>query len=85
MCSVVQWHVGDHCQAVFTDDGDLYHAVIKSIDAAAGTCVVRYIGYGNEEEHKLDDVLVASSAPNGYDQAESDLASQVREGSSASS
>ena len=45
------------CCAVFTDDGQIYNAIIRTIDSVAQTCVVYYMGYGNEEEHLLTDLL----------------------------
>ena len=30
--------VGDHCQAVFTEDGQIYDAVIKSVNHKSSTC-----------------------------------------------
>ena len=38
------WKVGNKCAAYYTEDGLLYNAVIKSIDAESFSCVVRYIG-----------------------------------------
>ncbi|CAE1228542.1 SMN [Acanthosepion pharaonis] len=52
-----QWHAGDECQAIFTEDGLIYDASIISINYSEGTCVVRYIGYGNEEEQILSDLI----------------------------
>ncbi|XP_076444296.1 survival motor neuron protein 1-like [Babylonia areolata] len=51
------WAVGDYCQAVFTEDGAIYEAKITSINAEDNTCVVRYLGYGNEEEQSLEDLI----------------------------
>ena len=52
-----QWRVGDHCRATFSEDGLKYEAEILSIDHEAGTCFVRYVSYGNEEEQELKDLL----------------------------
>ncbi|XP_022333779.2 survival motor neuron protein-like [Crassostrea virginica] len=54
-----QWKAGDQCRAVFSEDGLVYDAEILSVDQQAGTCVVRYRGYGNEEEHILDNLKPA--------------------------
>lgn len=51
------WAVGDNCQAVYTEDGTVYEAKIISINSKDGTCVVRYLGYGNEEEQSLEDLI----------------------------
>ena len=45
----------------FSEDGLKYEAEILSIDHEAGTCFVRYVSYGNEEEQELKDLL--KSAP----------------------
>jgi survival motor neuron protein len=55
-----QWKIGDSCRAVYSEDGVVYDAVIESIDSAAGTCVVRYIGYDNVEEQNLHDLHPAT-------------------------
>ncbi|XP_075931137.1 uncharacterized protein LOC142931283 [Petromyzon marinus] len=52
-----QWRPGDLCQAAWSEDGVVYGATIKSVDASAGTCVVVFTGYGNEDELKLADLL----------------------------
>ena len=48
---------GELCQAVFTEDKQVYDAVIKSINKSRGVCVVHYCGYGNEEEQPLSALL----------------------------
>ena len=72
----LQWKAEDHCRAVFTEDGRLYEAVICSIDNSAGTCVVRYLGYGNEEEQALTDLL-PSEATCQKSALQSDMGSEV--------
>ena len=59
-----QWHVGDSCRAVFSEDELIYDAVIISIDANSKTCVVKFCGYGNTEEQYLDDLLLPISKKN---------------------
>ncbi|XP_072039245.1 uncharacterized protein [Amphiura filiformis] len=59
-----KWKVGDHCQAVFSEDGQLYDAVIKSINYKSATCWVTYAGYGNEEEHHIADLLESGDIDN---------------------
>ncbi|KAK7496051.1 hypothetical protein BaRGS_00012752 [Batillaria attramentaria] len=54
---VMGWRVGDHCQAVYTEDGEIYEGKIISISPESNTCVVRYLGYGNEEEQSLEDLM----------------------------
>ncbi|KFP69732.1 Survival motor neuron protein, partial [Acanthisitta chloris] len=52
-----QWKVGDSCNAIWSEDGNLYLATIASISQKRGTCVVTYTGYGNQEEQNLSDLL----------------------------
>ena len=52
-----QWRVGDRCRAIFTEDGEIYEAVILSIDKQKDTCFVRYVGYGNEEKQYLPNLM----------------------------
>jgi survival motor neuron protein len=44
------------CRAVFSQDGLVYDATIISVHEEDGSCIVSYIGYGNEEEHNLTDL-----------------------------
>lgn len=53
------YKLGDAVRATYDVDGIDYEATIVSIDDGAGTCTVRFIGYGNEQEVALSD-LVAS-------------------------
>ncbi|KAH9370947.1 hypothetical protein HPB48_012250 [Haemaphysalis longicornis] len=50
-----EWKVGDFCRCVYSVDGLCYEAKVKSVDH--DTCVIRYIGYGNEEEVYLSELL----------------------------
>ncbi|XP_048353606.1 survival motor neuron protein-like isoform X2 [Sphaerodactylus townsendi] len=52
-----QWQIGDACLAVWSVDGLLYPACITSMDQEEGCCVVRFDGYGNEEEQQLTALL----------------------------
>ncbi|NXK55350.1 SMN protein, partial [Chauna torquata] len=56
-----QWKVGDSCNAVWSEDGNVYLATIASINQKRGTCVVTYTGYGNKEEQNLSDLLPPAS------------------------
>ncbi|XP_033634942.1 survival motor neuron protein-like [Asterias rubens] len=55
------WKVGDRCRATYTEDEFIYDAVIKLIDSDTSTCWVTYIGYGNEEEKELSELMSAGS------------------------
>ncbi|XP_061164202.1 survival motor neuron protein-like [Saccostrea echinata] len=54
-----QWKPGDQCRAIFSEDGLVYDAEILSVDQSTRTCIVRYRGYGNEEEQILDNLRSA--------------------------
>ncbi|XP_072137285.1 survival motor neuron protein 1 [Mobula birostris] len=54
-----KWRVGDTCNAVWSEDGNVYLATIQSICEQEGTCIVMYTGYGNKEEQSLSDLLPA--------------------------
>lgn len=41
--------IGKYCRATYTEDGKDYEAVIIDSYPSAGSCLVRYIGYNNEE------------------------------------
>ncbi|XP_019393855.1 PREDICTED: survival motor neuron protein 1-like isoform X2 [Crocodylus porosus] len=64
---------GDACRVVWSEDGLLYPATVRLVDAAAGTCLVEFDGYGNREEQTLEDLLPPESSPRG------DPASEVEE------
>lgn len=49
--------VGDLVRATYDVDGLDYEAEIKSIDDGAGACVVKYIGYNNEQTVRLEDLI----------------------------
>ncbi|XP_063770503.1 survival of motor neuron protein-like isoform X3 [Pseudophryne corroboree] len=57
-----KWKVGDPCSAVWSEDGCVYPATVKSIDKETGTCVVQYDGYGNTERHQLDEIVSVGSS-----------------------
>uniref|UniRef100_A0A7M4G1C4 Survival motor neuron protein 1-like n=1 Tax=Crocodylus porosus TaxID=8502 RepID=A0A7M4G1C4_CROPO len=67
------WQAGDACRVVWSEDGLLYPATVRLVDAAAGTCLVEFDGYGNREEQTLEDLLPPESSPRG------DPASEVEE------
>lgn len=50
------YKVGDFARATYTDGLD-YEGTIMSIDEKAATCVLRYVGYENEQEILLSDLL----------------------------
>jgi len=72
------WRVGSNCRAVYSEDGQLYDAVIKSVDAQRGRCVVVYTEYGNEEQQLLSELLHSRSRlRNSTSDVASDVVSEV--------
>ncbi|XP_040197449.1 survival motor neuron protein 1-like isoform X2 [Rana temporaria] len=69
-----KWRVGDSCNAIWSEDGNLYPATISSIDGKRGTCIVVYTGYGNNEEQHLTDLRFPDSS-----EADSDQKDQVQD------
>ncbi|XP_075931147.1 survival motor neuron protein-like [Petromyzon marinus] len=72
--SRVPLEAGDLCQAAWSEDGVVYDATIKSVDASAGTCVMVFTGYGNEDELKLADLLPPAAESAARASGESDAA-----------
>lgn len=52
-----KWTVGAPCRAVYSDDGEIYEAIISKIFDNTGTCIVKFVGYGNTEKVALDSLL----------------------------
>ncbi|XP_041086162.1 survival motor neuron protein-like [Polyodon spathula] len=57
-----QWQVGWRCCAVWSEDGLVYPAVVRKLLPDRGRCVVRFDGYGNEEEQDLSALLPAQDS-----------------------
>uniref|UniRef100_A0A3P8RLT4 Tudor domain-containing protein n=1 Tax=Amphiprion percula TaxID=161767 RepID=A0A3P8RLT4_AMPPE len=55
------WAVGAECRVVWSEDGQVYPAVVVSVD---GECRrVRFIGYGNEEVMELSALKSCDAEP----------------------
>ncbi|XP_017081283.1 survival motor neuron protein [Drosophila eugracilis] len=52
----VSFKVGDYARATYVDGLD-YEGAVVSINEEKGTCVIRYLGYENEQEVLLMDLL----------------------------
>lgn len=52
----LDWKEGDFCQLTYSEDNVSYEATIISIDNNEETCIVRYVGYGNEDNANLIDL-----------------------------
>lgn len=50
------WHLGQYCRTVYNEDGIQYESQIISINPQNNSCVVKYIGYGNEEEKSFNEL-----------------------------
>ncbi|KAM7350545.1 survival motor neuron [Cochliomyia hominivorax] len=53
-----EYNVGDYVRATY-DDGIDYEAKIISIDKSSGTCLLKYIGYDNEQHFPLDNLIAS--------------------------
>jgi len=60
------YKVGDFVRSTFADDGVDYEAEVLKV-TESGMCSIRYIGYGNEERVKAEN-LVASWGPEARDE-----------------
>lgn len=52
-----KWAVGAPCRAVYSEDGEIYEAIISKIYENSGTCIVKFVGYGNTEKVELSSLL----------------------------
>lgn len=52
-----KWCVGSPCRAVYSEDGEIYEAIITKIYDNYGTCIVKFVGYGNSEKVELSSLL----------------------------
>ena len=52
----IKWQVGHYCRAVYGEDNIEYDAQITAINPNNETCIVQYVGYGNEEEKSLHEI-----------------------------
>nr|XP_032650065.1 survival motor neuron protein-like isoform X3 [Chelonoidis abingdonii] len=59
------WKAGDACSAIWSEDGLLYPAIVRLVDAVAGTCLVEFVGYGNKEQQALEELLPPCGAVDG--------------------
>ncbi|XP_014483338.1 PREDICTED: survival motor neuron protein [Dinoponera quadriceps] len=54
---VKKWTIGAPCRTVYTADGEIYEAIVTKIYENSDVCMVKFIGYDNTEEVKLDSLL----------------------------
>lgn len=44
-CTMLQkWSVGAPCRAVYSEDGEVYEAIVSEIYENSGTCLVEFVG-----------------------------------------
>lgn len=55
--SYKKWIVGAPCRAVYSEDGEIYEAIITKIYENNGSCIVKFVGYGNTEKVELHSLL----------------------------
>ncbi|XP_033361629.1 survival motor neuron protein-like isoform X2 [Bombus vosnesenskii] len=48
---------GAPCRAIYSVDGEIYETIISKIYENNGTCVVKFVGYGNTEKVELSSLL----------------------------
>ncbi|XP_066538904.1 survival of motor neuron-related-splicing factor 30 [Hoplias malabaricus] len=63
------WKIGEHCLAVWSQDGQLYEAEIEEIDGENGTAAVTFMGYGNAEVVPLHTLKPAEQGKTSNDNA----------------
>ncbi|KAJ8673617.1 hypothetical protein QAD02_004879 [Eretmocerus hayati] len=52
-----KWCIGSPCRAVYSEDGEVYEAVITKMFDNAEMCMVKFIGYNNKEKVQLSSLL----------------------------
>lgn len=52
-----KWCVGSPCRAMYSEDGEIYEAIITKINNNIGTCIVKFVGYDNKEKVELSSLL----------------------------
>jgi len=54
-----EFRLGDWCRAEWSEDGVVYEAVIEKVNRKNKTAVVKFLGFGNQEEKDLDDLYMS--------------------------
>ncbi|KAF4532994.1 hypothetical protein B566_EDAN000683 [Ephemera danica] len=52
-----QWKIGMPCRTAYEEDGQLYEAVIETMSIEDGVCLVKFLGYGNQQLTSINDLL----------------------------
>ena len=53
----LQWQAGDPCRARYSNDGEIYEATIVGVNHGDASCLVRFVGYNNEEQMAQSSLL----------------------------
>jgi len=53
------FQLGDWCRAEWSEDGVVYEGIIESLDRKSRTAKVKFLGFGNVEEHSLDSLFLS--------------------------
>uniref|UniRef100_A0A1L8DHA3 Putative mrna splicing protein smn survival motor neuron n=1 Tax=Nyssomyia neivai TaxID=330878 RepID=A0A1L8DHA3_9DIPT len=69
----VKFKVGDFVRAVYRDDGKEYEAVVVSTSGGTGKCLIKFIGYENEQYVPVTDLKDSLGAEARMEQIEAAL------------
>ncbi|XP_035733260.1 survival motor neuron protein-like isoform X2 [Vespa mandarinia] len=74
-----KWCIGSPCRAVYSEDGEVYEAIITKIYENCGTCIVKFVGYGNTEKVELSSLLESEGLQSQIAQQKDALAERCTE------
>lgn len=74
-----KWIVGAPCRAIYSEDGEIYEAVITKIYENTETCIVKFVGYGNTEKVELNSLLESEGLQSQIAQQKDALAEKFSE------
>ncbi|XP_066590907.1 survival motor neuron protein [Prorops nasuta] len=74
-----KWVVGSPCRTVYSEDGEIYEAVITKLHEKSGTCIVKFVGYGNTEKVELSSLLESEGLQSQLAQKEDALAERCNQ------
>ncbi|XP_047350687.1 survival motor neuron protein isoform X2 [Vespa velutina] len=74
-----KWCIGSPCRAVYSEDGEVYEAIITKIYENCGTCIVKFVGYGNTEKVELSSLLESEGLQSQIAQQKDALAEKCTE------
>ncbi|XP_076646588.1 survival motor neuron isoform X2 [Halictus rubicundus] len=74
-----KWTVGAPCRAVYSEDGETYEAIISKTYENSGTCIVKFVGYGNTEKVELSSLLESEGLQSQIAQQKNALAAKLGE------